>query len=316
MTNLDLMMIDSNETGFDRTLIFTLPAQDARGRVVRLGPVLDTILSAHDYPPVAERVLAEALVLTALLGSTLKDGGSQLTLQAQTENGPIRLLVCDYIAGQLRGHLSFDADLLAAVGPVPTLFALFGKGFLALTFDQSATKERYQGIVPLEGSSLSEAAEQYFRQSEQIPTVIRVATRHDAGAGCIAGGVLVQQLAVGELGGERLDVRGERTAPEEAWDHVAAIAETLSSAELTDAELSLEALIWRLYHDEEEVRVSLGETLTRGCRCDPAYLASVLSRFPASERADMAGDDGLIMVDCAFCSRQFAIDAEAVPVGH
>ena len=310
------MTLPADETGFDRTLIFTLPAEDARGRVVRLGPVLDTILSAHAYPPVAEKVLAEALVLTALLGSTLKHDGGQLTLQAQTENGPIRLLVCDYVAGQLRGHLSFDAELLAAAGPEPTLFGLFGKGFLALTFDQSATQERYQGIVPLEGSNLAEAAEQYFRQSEQIPTVIRVATRHDKGAGCIAGGVLVQQLATGELGGERLDVRGERLHPEAAWDHVAAIAGTLSPAELTDAELSLEALVWRLYHDEEQVLVTLGEKLARGCRCDPAYLASVLSRFPASERADMAGEDGLIMVDCAFCSKQFAIDAEAVPVGH
>ena len=314
------MSLPADETGFDRTLIFTLPAEDARGRVVRLGPVLDTILSAHAYPPVAEKVLAEALVLTALLGSTLKDDGGQLTMQAQTENGPIRLLVCDYVAGQLRGHLSFDAELLAAAGPAPTLFGLFGKGFLALTFDQAATQERYQGIVPLEGSSLAEAAEQYFRQSEQIPTVIRVATRHGTGkigdAGCIAGGVLVQQLAVGDLGGERLDVRGERMHPEAAWEHVAAIAETLSPAELTDADLSLEALVWRLYHDEEEVRVTAGEKLARGCRCDPAYLASVLSRFPAAERADMAGEDGLIMVDCAFCSKQFAIDAETVPVSH
>lgn len=314
------MTLPADETGFDRTLIFTLPAEDARGRVVRLGPVLDTILSAHAYPPVAEKVLAEALVLTALLGSTLKDGGSQLTLQAQTENGPIRLLVCDYVAGQLRGHLSFDAELLAAAGPEPTLFGLFGKGFLALTFDQSATQERYQGIVPLEGSSLAEAAEQYFRQSEQIPTVIRVATHHGdnkvGGAGCIAGGVLVQQLASGELGGERLDVRGERLHPEAAWDHVAAIAETLSAAELTDADLSLEALVWRLYHDEEEVLVTHGEKLARGCRCDPAYLASVLSRFPPEERADMANEDGLIIVDCAFCSKQFAIDVEAVLVGH
>lgn len=310
------MSLPVNETGFDRTLIFTLPAEDARGRVVRLGPVLDTILSAHAYPPVAEKVLAEALVLTSLLGSTLKHDGGQLTLQAQTENGPIRLLVCDYVAGQLRGHLSFDAELLAAAGPEPTLFGLFGKGFLALTFDQSATKERYQGIVPLEGSSLAEAAEQYFRQSEQIPTVIRVATRHDAGAGCIAGGVLVQQLATAELDGERLDVRGDRLHPETAWDHVAAIAGTLSPAELTDAELSLEALVWRLYHDEEQVLATHGERLARGCRCDPAYLASVLSRFPAEERADMANEEGLIMVDCAFCSKQFAIDAEAVPVGH
>ena len=309
-------MSAAGETGFDRPLIFTLPREDARGRVVRLGPVLQTVLSAHDYPPVAERVLAEALVLTALLGSTLKSHDSQLTLQAQTQNGAISLLVCDYIAGQMRGHLAFDAARLAEAGPEPSLFGLFGKGFLALTFDSGGSGERYQGIVPLEGADLAEAAEQYFRQSEQVPTVARIAVRHDPGEGCIAGGVLVQQLATGELGGERLDVRAERREAEEAWAHVATLAETLTPAELTDPSLSLEAMVWRLYHDEEEVRVALSDPLSRGCRCDPAYLASVLARFPAEDRAEMANDEGFIMVDCAFCSRQFAIDPDAVPQSH
>ncbi len=132
---------DSSETGFDRPITFTLPHEDARGRVVRLGPVLDTILSAHAYPPVAERVLAEALVLTALLGSTLKEAGDQLTLQAQTEKGAISLLVCDYIAGKLRGHLSFDPERLAEAGADPTLFGLFGKGFLALTANRHSGRD-------------------------------------------------------------------------------------------------------------------------------------------------------------------------------
>jgi molecular chaperone Hsp33 len=309
-------MSTAPETGFDRPLVFTLPAEDARGRVVRLGPVLNTILSAHSYPPVAEKVLAEALVLTALLGSTLKDPGSQLTVQAQTQNGPISLLVCDYVAGQIRGYLSFDAEALAAAGPEPTLFGLFGKGYLALTFDQGATNERYQGIVPLEGASIAEAAEQYFRQSEQVPTVVRMATRRDASAGCIAGGVLIQQLPMGEEGGERLDVRAERKDAEEAWDHVAAIAETITADELTDPALTLESLVWRLYHDEAEVRVLQGASLSRGCRCDPAYLASVIARFPEEDRADMVDDSGNILVDCAFCSRQFPIDPQIVPARH
>lgn len=303
-----------DETGFDRPITFTLPHEDARGRVVRLGPVLDTILSAHAYPPVAERVLAEALVLTALLGSTLKEPGDQLTVQAQTEKGAISLLVCDYIAGKLRGYLAFDAERLAEAGADPTLFGLFGKGFLALTFESGGN--RYQGIVPLEGASLSEAAEQYFRQSEQLPTVIRVATRHDAGEGCIAGGVLVQSLAVGEEGGERLEVRGERVHADAVWGHVATIAETIRDEELTDPALSLEALVWRLYHDEQEVRVAQGDQLSRGCRCSAEYLASVIARFPPDQRAEMAGDDGFIGVDCAFCSRVFSIDPDAVPVAN
>ena len=311
---------DTGEAGFDQTLVFTLPHEDASGRIVRLGPVLDIILSAHAYPPVVERLLAEALVLTALLGSTLKpigrdtpgkDGGGQVTIQAQTDNGPISLLVCDYLGGQLRGHCAFDLDRLAEVGPDPTLFALFGKGFLAITIDDGASGERYQGIVPLEGVSLADAAEQYFRQSVQLPTVVRIAMRHDPGAPCIAAGVMVQQLAAGEIDGERIEVRDETTDLAARWAHIAALAETMTPAELTDPALSMEALVWRLYHDEAEVRVTHGPLLTRGCRCNPAYLATVIARFPIDDRAAMQDEVGNITIDCAFCSRQFVIDPAA-----
>ncbi len=118
---------------------------------------------------------AEALVLTALLGSLLKDPGGQMTLQAQTEAGIVDLLVCDYKGGELRGYVRHDPDRLIEAGPNPSLFALFGKGYLAITFDQPATNERYQGIVPLEGAGLGEAAQSYFSQSEQIPSIVRLA---------------------------------------------------------------------------------------------------------------------------------------------
>ena len=134
----------------DEAVGFTLPTRKARGRLVRLGPLLDDVLSAHDYPAPIARILSEALVLTALLGSTLKDVGGQLTMQAQTEAGIIDLMVCDYKAGEIRGYVRFDAERLAAEASLPSLFDLFGKGYLAITFDQSATKERYQCIVPLE----------------------------------------------------------------------------------------------------------------------------------------------------------------------
>ncbi len=303
------------ETHFDRTLRFTLPAEDVRGRIVRLGPVLNSILSAHAYPPAAERVLAEALVLTALLGSLLKDDGSQLTMQAQTENGPISLLVCDYVAGELRGYLAFDIDRLAEAGANPSLFALFGKGYLALTFDQGESRQRYQGIVPLEGESLADAVQNYFRQSEQLPTFARVAVDHVDDVGCIAGGVLIQQLAAGEVGEERIEVRQDDADAAARWDHVQALAETTSNAELTDPDLSLEALVWRLYHDESEVRVSHDGPLARGCRCNADHLARVLMRFSAEERAEMTGADGMIGVDCAFCSRIFPIDPALLDAG-
>ena len=294
----------TNETWFDQPLVFTLPNQHARGRFVRLGPVLDLVLSAHGYPPALERVLADALVLTALLGSTLKDADGQFTLQAQTENGIIDLLVCDYKGGELRGYLKFNAERAAEMPVEPSLFALFGKGYLAITFDQDASGERYQGIVPLEGESLAEAAQNYFEQSDQLPTLIKLALGHGEGKSCFAGGMMIQYLPDGEEGKERLHVRADN--PE--WEHVVALAETLKDEELVDPDLSMETLAWRLFH-EDEVRVSVGTKLSRGCRCNQDYLQSVIERFPLEERKHMADDQGNIVIDCAFCSKLFPISA-------
>ncbi|HEX7741362.1 MAG TPA: Hsp33 family molecular chaperone HslO [Sphingobium sp.] len=291
----------------DDALGFTIPSRHARGRIVRLGPVLDDVLAAHSYPPPIERLLASALVLAALLGSTLKDVGGQLTLQAQTENGVVSLLVADYKGGEVRGYAKFDADRLAELGPDPTLFGLFGKGFLGITFDQAATGERYQGIVPLDGDSLADAAEHYFFQSEQIPSVVRIATRHEAGQGCIAGGMLLQHLPEGEVGRDRLHTRHDH--PE--WEHVQALAVTLQDAELTDETLPFTDIVWRLFHEEEVVRVTEPVELSKGCRCDIDHIRSVIGRFPAEERAKMADDQGVIGVDCAFCSRLFPVPLDS-----
>ena len=296
--------IDSGaETGFDRLLQFTLPDRHARGRVVRLGPVLEEILAAHDYPPTLKHLLGEALVLTALMGSLLKDEGSQLTLQAQSDDGIVSLLVCDFRGGELRGYARHDAGRFAGLGANPSLEALFGGGYLAITFDLPATDQRYQGIVPLEGLSLSEAVERYFAQSEQVPTLIRSAVRAGHG-GCIAGGLLVQHLPDGEEGRERLHARMDH--PE--WEHVAALAGSTRHDELVDPELSLEALVWRLFHEEREVRVLPGDSVTRGCRCSVVHFEEVLARFPKEDRNDMRDEHGVIRVDCAFCSREFLIE--------
>lgn len=296
-------------TLFDRPLIVTIPARHARGRIVRLGPVLDRVLSAHDYPPPIAQLLAEALVLTALLGSTLKQAGGQLTMQAQTEAGIVDLLVCDYRDGELRGYVKFDLERLAEVPGNPSLFALFGKGYLAVTFDRAGIAggtpgERYQGIVPLDGATLAEAAQSYLVQSEQLPSLVRIAADCSGPAGNVAGGLLIQHLPEGEEGRERIHTRLDH--PE--WEHVRALAETLKHEELTDPALSLEEIAWRLFH-EDEVRVLHGQTLARGCRCDADYLAGVLARFPEQERRDMADADGTIPVDCAFCGKVFAIPA-------
>jgi molecular chaperone Hsp33 len=289
----------------DSALGFTIPARNARGRVARIGAALDTILANHNYPAPIERLLAEALALTALLGSLLKDPGGQMTLQAQTENGIVDLLVCDYLGGELRGYVRHDAERLAEAGPNPTLFSLFGKGYLAITFDQPATDQRYQGIVPLEGEGLGEAAQSYFSQSEQIPSLVRLAVRKTE-SGWVAGGMLVQHLPEGEEGRERLHTRLDH--PD--WPHVAILAGSVKDEELTDRDLALDTLVWRLFNEEEEVRTLEPVALSRGCRCDPAYVRSVIARFPEEERAAMVGEDGFIRVDCAFCATDFPIALE------
>lgn len=293
-----------DETGFDRLLAFTLPDRDARGRVVRLGPVLDEILSAHSYPSPVKCLLAEALVLTALLGSLLKEEGSQITMQAQAQGGAISLLACDYREGELRGYAQFDEEQARGIGSNAPLDVLFGEGYLAITFDLAGSGQRYQGIVPLEGASLAEACQAYFAQSEQVPTLILAAVSAQ-GSSCVGGGLLVQYLPEGEEGRERLHTRLDH--PE--WEHVAVLAGSTRHDELVDPTLSLEALVWRLFHDEREVRVDKGAYLSRGCRCSIAHYQDVLSRFPEEERAAMRNDQGNIVVDCAFCSRLFDIQA-------
>lgn len=300
-------MDDPRLSDTDRALGFTITERHARGRIVRLGPVLDMILGAHAYPRPIEDLLAQALTLAALIGSTLKDAGGQLTMQAQTQGGIVRLLVCDYHGGELRGYVDFDAEALAAAPAEPTLFALFGAGYLAITFDQATTGERYQGIVPLDGESLVEAAEQYFWQSEQIPTLLSVATTRDADGGHLSGGLFLQHLPEGEDGRERLHVRLDH--PE--WEHVALLGRTMGADELAEPTLPLETLVWRLFNEEREVRLLASTPLVRGCRCSPDYIASVLTKFPPEEQRAMADEHGMIVVDCAFCATKFPVPVTA-----
>lgn len=285
----------------DLTQGFMLPSLHGRGRLVRLGPVMQQILSSHDYPPAIARIVAEGLLLVALLGSLLKSEGSQLTMQAQTESGAVKLLVLDYIDGEVRGYAQFDEDKLALLPAQPSLFALFGKGYLAITFDQETTKERYQGIVPLEGSCLADAVEHYFVQSEQISTLVKTGFSAD---GLQAGAMLLQHLPEGEEGRERLHVRLDD--PE--WDHLRAHGQTIKAEELSDADLSLNDIVWRLFHEEPEIRVFEPVTLSKGCRCNPDRIRSVIAQFSHEERVGMANEKGAISVDCAFCSKVFAME--------
>src|SRR5437764_13311624 len=200
----------------DVALGVAIPSRDARGRIARLGPVVDAILTSHDYPAAIEKLLAEARTLTALLGSLLKEPQGQLTLQAQTRGGIVDLLVCDYLGGELRGYVRHDPERLADAPEEPSLKELFGEGYLAITFDQPIAKERYQGIVPLEGKNLGDAAQSYFAQSEQIPSLVRLAAMK-CGEHWFAGGLLLQHLPEGEAGRHRLHTPLDH--PD--WPHIA-----------------------------------------------------------------------------------------------
>ena len=292
----------TTETFSDRLLGASIPSRDTRLRLVRLERPLAEILAAHDYPPAMRNLLAEALVLTALIGGLIDEEEGQMTIQAQTRGGVVSLLVCDFRAGAVRGYADFDRERLDALGANPSLVALFGEGHLAITFDVPEKGGRYQGIVPLEGDSLAQACESYFMQSEQVPSLLRVAVRTEGGK-TIAAGMLAQHLPDGEVGRERLHVRLSHPH----WEHVEVMASSIRHEELLDRSIPLEALVWRLFHEEEEVRVFAGAPISRGCRCSVEHYQSVIGRFPEQERAEMRNEAGDILVDCAFCSKVFTI---------
>lgn len=283
----------------DRLLGFTIAGRHARGRVVRLDAALDRILSAHAYPEQIAHLLADALVLTALLGALLRPEDGQLTMQAKGEGGPVRLLVTDFRDGMIRGYAAQDLD--RRFPPAATLDTLFGnKGQLVVTLDQTASQERYQGIVALEGESLQQAAEAYFANSEQLPTLVRIAAAQGPDGRWTAGGLLLQQMARAEEGDTRLHVQDVS----QDWRHIATLGGSITADELTDPALPLETLLWRLFH-EEGVRVLPAQPLARGCRCSEDHIRRVLSQFPEEERAEMRNAEGVIAVDCEFCARQF-----------
>ncbi len=293
----------------DLVAAFSVEDHPARGRVVRLGAVVDEILSRHAYPEPVADLLGEACVLAALVGASLKFEG-RLIVQAQG-NGPVRYVVADYdTSGALRGYCRFDADRVAQVSggfARPGARTLLGEGLFVMTLDPADLKERQQGVVSIEGETLALCAEQYFSQSEQTPTRVRlaVAELQDAspapgGRSWRAGGAILQNIA-----GD--DARGDTT---EAWEHVRALFDTLGEDELVDPAVPPETLLHRLFH-EDGVRLFPAKPLAARCRCDEGRILGMLRTFPPDDRADML-EDGRIVVTCEYCSRRYEIDPETV----
>jgi molecular chaperone Hsp33 len=290
----------------DLVATFQIEGEPVRGRLARLGPAIDAVLRAHDYPDPVANLLGEACALAALVGSNFKFDG-RLIVQAQGD-GPVRYVVADYdTSGGLRGYCRFDPTELAQLteGFVrPGAKKLLGSGVFIMTVDQGSDMDRYQGVTSIEGETLALCAEQYFAQSEQTPTRVRLAVgQADDGGGpqWRAGGMLIQNIAED-------DARGSTA---EAWTRTQAFFETVGEDELIDPLLSSEQLLFRLFH-EDGVRVFGSQPMRAFCRCSQDRIEGVLKSFGADERADMIEPDGNIHVTCEYCSTVYAVTPDAL----
>ncbi len=297
----------------DSVLPYAVEPLDVRGRMVRLGPAIDRILARHVYPAPVARLLGEAVALTVLLGSSLKSEGR---FQMQTKSdGIVEMLVVDFDApDRVRAFARFNEAALAALpaGQVDSA-TLLGTGHLAFSIDQGSEMSRYQGVVPLEGQGLEAAAHQYFRQSEQIPTLVRLAVAENLtgqGSHWRAGGLLLQFLPSSSERQRQIDLHpgdapdGSEHAPfteDDAWLEALSLASTVEDHELVDPLLSSERLLYRLFH-ERGVKVFELQPVVEACRCSTDRIRDMLVRFSHQERLDMVGDNGHIGITCEFCS--------------
>jgi molecular chaperone Hsp33 len=297
--------------GDDLVQPFQIDAPGLRGRLVRLGPLVDEVLRRHDYPqPVAE-LLGETLALAAALAGALKYEGV-FTLQTKGD-GPIRLMVADVTSdGQMRGYAQFDEERLVSAldgpigSPVPRLL---GAGYLAFTVDQGPDTERYQGIVELIGGTLADCAHHYFRQSEQLQAGIRLAcglTRAEDGSQRWRAGALMLQRLPEEGGSGNGDAREVEEA-EDDWRRSLFMMGSSRSDELLDPHLAPNDLLFRLFH-EDGVRVYPVHVLKAECRCSRARVAGMLKALPRQEVESLKLDDDAVIVTCEFCSAQYRFD--------
>ncbi len=306
------------ESGDDSVVSFTLETLDCRGRSVRLADAFHRIVTRHKYPAPVARLLGEAVLLAALVGSSLKFEG-RFILQSQTD-GPVNMIVVDLDAPDgLRGYARFDADALTKMLKEENISSakLLGKGHLAMTVDQGAHTERYQGIVSIDGTGFETAAHHYFGQSEQILTHVRLAVaehkvKGEKGSRWRAGGMMLQflpkshdqEVADFAAGDDPNQHENAIKYDPDNWVEAKALFSTISDAELVDPQVSVERLLFRLFH-EKGVRVFDPEPLEARCSCSAERTEDMLAtNFDAKERQEMA-KDGEIEVVCEFCSTAY-----------
>nr|WP_279327590.1 Hsp33 family molecular chaperone [Chelativorans petroleitrophicus] len=309
--------------GDDHVVPFAVEALDVRGRAVQVGPMIDQILARHNYPEPVARLLAEVIVLTVLLGSSLKFSG-KFIVQTRSD-GPVDMLVADLTTpSAVRAYARFEEERLweAVARGEDSPEALLGKGVLALTIDQGPYMQRYQGIVELNGSTLEEVARTYFRQSEQIPTEVRlgvariVVPGENGGAErWRAGGLLIQFLPESAERSRMADLPGgdgdEQDAgnghpQDNAWQEALALMATVETDELLDPTVGAERLLYRLFH-EHGVRVYEGTDVMDQCSCSREKIRAILDGFTAEE-IEESTENGVIRASCQFCSKEYVFD--------
>lgn len=292
----------------DVVLPFQVADTAVRGRIVRLAGAVDDILSAHGFPDPLSELLGEAVCLVAMMGASLKFDG-KLIFQAQGD-GPVSLVVADYSSG---GNLRATAKANSQDLPRGAR-ALLGDGSIIMTIDQGPDMDRYQGVTPIDGETLGEAAAAYFAQSEQIPTIVRLAVGRiqtpGEGEQWRAGGLMAQ--FVPQEGGERGVAAALSGDDRETWERARAFVETVQADELLDPSISAETLLYRLFH-EDGVRVFEASPLKAACSCNEDKIAAVLSRYDEADLSDMV-EDGAITVTCEFCRTEYKFSPEGAPL--
>ncbi|HEY0202719.1 MAG TPA: Hsp33 family molecular chaperone HslO [Acetobacteraceae bacterium] len=286
---------------------FYLPGRPVRGRLVRLGPLADALLTRHHNHPVVTALTGQALALTAALATALKFRGS-FSLQAKGD-GALPMLLADCTeSGALRGYARADADKLAtllAAGENPSAAALLGHGYLAFSVDQGPDRERHQGIVSIEGDSLADMALHYFQTSEQLQCTVRLACAKTP-LGWRAGALILERVA--REGG--LDPEMDDDAQTESWRTATALAATLKESELLDDTLQPDRLLFNLF-GTEGVAADRNRALAYGCRCSRARLSGILETFPKDDLDHMAVGGDIVMT-CEFCNLDFRFGRDEV----
>lgn len=312
------MSLGSKIAWDDTILPFQLDASDVRGRVVRLDGVLDQVLAQHNYPPALENLVAEAALLTALIGQTIKLRW-KLSLQVRGD-GPARLIATDYYApeaegkpGRLRAYASFDETRINPEGPS---FEQIGRGYFAILIDQGKGTTPYSGLTPIAGQSLSDCAQTYFAQSEQLPTRFFLSFRKEDGH-WRAGGVMLQQMpkasplmrdgGSGEGGLLKpADIFSDEDEREN-WSRANILLDTVTEDEVIGPSVQPTEMLVRLFH-EEQPRVFDPQPLEFGCTCSADRVVESLSIYSDRDIAHMTTDEGIVTADCQFCGAHYEFD--------